>query len=139
MVSSYLLCLCGSKSIQYEKRKRGNQMNKTRVFSIVLCFCVVVFLIACPSGENGKDGDEIPFADKVWGTAQLIEMDNNDTAWYPQVGLDGSGNAVAVWRQFKIWSNRYVAGTGWGTAQLIETDSGGATDPPQVGVVEMVN
>ena len=111
------------------------QMNKTRIFCIVLCFCVVMFLIACPSGE---DGDETPFVDKVWGTPELIETDNSGNAFRPQVGVDGSGNAVAVWYQhdgtrYNIWSNRYVAGTGWGTAQLIETDSGDA-EVPQVGI-----
>ena len=81
-------------------------MNKTRIFCIVLCFCVVMFLIACSSGENG---DETPFEDRVWGTAQLIETESGD-AEYPQVGLDGSGNAIAVWFQddgtrYNIWSN----------------------------------
>ena len=110
-------------------------MNKTRIFCIVLCVCVVVSLIACPSGE---EGDETPFADKVWGTAQLIETDSG-WAYSPQVGVDGSGNAVAVWQQSdgtrnSIWSNRYLEGTGWGTAQLIETDNSGGASSPQVGV-----
>ena len=73
-----------------------------------------------------------------WGTAVPIETDNAGDAWYPQVAVDGSGNAVAVWKQddgtrWNIWSNRYVAGTGWGTAVLIETNAGGAWCP-QVAV-----
>lgn len=81
-------------------------MSKTRIFCIVLCVCVVVSLIACPSGE---EGDETPFADKVWGTAQLIETDSG-FALFAQVGVDGSGNAVAVWWQrdgarSNIWAN----------------------------------
>ena len=111
-------------------------MKKTRIFCIVLCVCVVVSLIACPSGEDG-DEVEVLFADKVWGTAELIETDDGN-AEYPQVGVDGSGNAVAVWEQedgtwWSIYSNRYVAGTGWGTAQLIETDNSGGAGGPEVG------
>ena len=73
-----------------------------------------------------------------WGTAQLIETDNSGDAGFPQVGIDGSGNAIAVWHQYDgarndIWSNRFVVGIGWGTAQIIETDSGNALHP-QVGV-----
>ena len=74
-----------------------------------------------------------------WGTAQLIETDNSGDAGGPQVGVDGSGNAIAVWGQSdgtrsNIWANRYVAGTGWGTAELIETDNRGSAWYPQVGV-----
>jgi hypothetical protein len=118
------------------------QMRNTRMLFIMLCFFVVVCLIACPSGEEGENcecKDEIPFPDKVWCTAHLIEMDS-DWAENPQVGVDGSGSAIAVWQQwdgtvyvYSIRANLYVPCTGWGTAQLIETDSG-AADNPQVGV-----
>ena len=75
--------------------------------------------------------------DGVWGTATLIETDVG-VAGSPQVAVDGSGNALAVWYQFdgtrnNIWANRYIAGTGWGTATLIETYAGNATSP-QVAV-----
>ena len=48
-----------------------------------------------------------------WGIATLIETDNTGNAQYPQVAVDGSGNAIAVWYQYdsvrnNIWSNRYV-------------------------------
>jgi len=50
-----------------------------------------------------------------WGTATLIETDNAGDASSPQVAVDSSGNAVAVWKQYdgtrkNIWANRYVAG-----------------------------
>jgi hypothetical protein len=72
-----------------------------------------------------------------WGTDELIETEDLD-AEYPQVAVDGSGNAVAVWMQsdlirYNIWSNRYVAGTGWSAAELIETGKGNA-EYPQVAV-----
>ena len=74
-----------------------------------------------------------------WGTAELIETDNAGFANFPQVAVDGSGNAVAVWAQwdgtnYSIWSNRYIPGFGWGTAQLIETDNAGFANNPQVAV-----
>ena len=61
-----------------------------------------------------------------WGTATLIESGAGDVS-APQLGMDASGNAIAVWVQsdgafypvYSIWFNRYVAGAGWGTASLI--------------------
>jgi Bacterial Ig-like domain len=69
-----------------------------------------------------------------WGTAALIETDNAGSAYSPQIAVDTSGNALAVWDQSdgtrnNIWSNRYVVGTGWGTATLIETDNNDAGNP----------
>jgi methyl-accepting chemotaxis protein len=74
-----------------------------------------------------------------WYGAQLIETDNSGNAMYPQVVVDSSGNATAVWHQSdgvreNIWANRYVVGSGWGVAQLIETDNTGAALYPQVAV-----
>ena len=74
-----------------------------------------------------------------WGTAALIETDNAGNAVYPQVAVDGSGNAVAVWYQsdgtrYNIWANRYTPSGGWGTAALIETDNAGDAVSPQVAM-----
>ena len=79
-----------------------------------------------------------------WGTATLIETDNTGTAQYPQVAVDGSGDAIAVWQQsdgatYSIWSNRYVAGTGWRVATLIETDNSGDAQYSQVAVDNLGN
>jgi VCBS repeat-containing protein len=75
----------------------------------------------------------------LWGTAELIETIDTGYAIYPQVAMDGAGNAIAVWVQYdgtrdNIWSNRYVAGTGWGTAQLIETNDAGRAWSPQIAI-----
>ena len=48
----------------------------------------------------------------LWGTAALIETDNAGDANNPQVAIDASGNALAVWSQsdgtrYNIWSNMY--------------------------------
>ena len=47
-----------------------------------------------------------------WGTAELIETDNAGSASPPQVAVDSSGNAIAVWDQwdgtrYNIWANRF--------------------------------
>ncbi len=46
-----------------------------------------------------------------WGVAALIEKDDAD-AYDPQIAIDASGNALAVWAQrdgarWNIWANRY--------------------------------
>jgi hypothetical protein len=38
--------------------------------------------------------------DAGWGTAQLIEQDDAGDAQYPELAIDGEGNATAVWMQY---------------------------------------
>ena len=105
--------------------------------------CMIVFLIllisACRSA-NGVDSGGGGEATKSWGTAGLIETDNAGDAQWPQVAMDASGNAVAVWHQsdgtrYNIWANRYTASThSWGTAALIETDNAGDAQFPEVAI-----
>lgn len=70
-----------------------------------------------------------------WGEAELIEHNDEGHAAEPSVGLDGSGNAIAVWSQFdgaleNIWANRFRPGQGWGEPELIEqNDEGNALHP----------
>jgi uncharacterized protein YkwD len=71
-----------------------------------------------------------------WGTAELFETDNAGNADQPQIALDSSGNAIAVWRQsdgtrYNIYANRFN-GTNWGTAELFETDNVGNAFQPQI-------
>ena len=59
-----------------------------------------------------------------WGTAEPIESQSEE-AGLPQVVVDRSGNATAVWIQMisgqgHIWSNRYVVGEGWGVEEEAE-------------------
>ena len=69
-----------------------------------------------------------------WSTATLIENITGN-AYYPQIAVDGRGNAIVVWPHFdgirsNIWSNRYDAGSEkWLTPELIETDVGAASSP----------
>ncbi len=75
-----------------------------------------------------------------WGTATLIETDDAGHAYYPQVSVDDSGNAVVVWHQNdgtsdNIYSNRYSVSAGsWGAAALIQSDDAGDAGFPQIGV-----
>jgi hypothetical protein len=72
-----------------------------------------------------------------WGDALIIGLDPimpaGDADW-PQVAMDGDGNAVAVWQvwmgtQQSIWSNQYVVGDGWYYAWPIEYDHADARSP----------
>ena len=74
----------------------------------------------------------------AWGAAVLIETDNVGGAGLPQVSVDASGNALAIWQQdgdasavltYDIWSNQYTAGSGWGTAARMETSAYRAASP----------
>jgi hypothetical protein len=71
-----------------------------------------------------------------WGSATLIENDNNGDAQYPQIAATSNGDAAVVWQQsdgahFNIWANRYSS-AGWGSASLIESNASGDALYPQV-------
>ncbi len=74
-----------------------------------------------------------------WGTAGLIESDSAGAASNPQVAIEGSGNALAVWEQsdgtrINILSNRYTSGSSWGSAELIESDDTGSAGNAHIAV-----
>jgi len=73
-----------------------------------------------------------------WGTAKRIETDDTGDAALPQIAMDATGTAIAIWRQndgFRdnIWANRFD-GASWGTAELIETDDAGNAGNPQIAM-----
>ena len=75
----------------------------------------------------------------AWGASQLIENDDTGSAWLPQVGADGAGNALAVWQQhdgfrWNILSNRFVAGVGWGVPQSAESYGFANAEDPRLAV-----
>jgi hypothetical protein len=46
------------------------------------------------------------------GTAELVEADNAGNAGYPQIAIDSSGTAIAVWTQSdgtrtNVYANRF--------------------------------
>lgn len=68
-----------------------------------------------------------------WDAATLIET-GSGAADSPDVAVNPSGKAIAVWRQqdgvrTNIWANHFVPGTGWGTATLIDVGGGRAESP----------
>jgi hypothetical protein len=74
-----------------------------------------------------------------WSVPERIETDNAGDAQRPQVALDPSGNAVAVWFQSdgtgdNIWANRFTRSGGWSIAELIETDDLGNAFNPEVAL-----
>jgi hypothetical protein len=74
-----------------------------------------------------------------WGTKERIETDDRGAALVPQLAMDPSGNAVAVWQhfdgtRFNIWANRYTPDEGWARAEPLETDDAGDAVAPQIAV-----
>ena len=74
-----------------------------------------------------------------WGVETLIETADDGNSFDPMIDMDGSGNAVAVWRQddgaiYNVVSNRYTPGSGWGTAEIIESGDGQVQPPTNVAV-----
>jgi Bacterial Ig-like domain len=55
-----------------------------------------------------------------WGTAALIETQDNDDAHTPRVAADAAGNVTALWSHGSpgsgIYGNRYIPNRGWGQA-----------------------
>jgi hypothetical protein len=73
-----------------------------------------------------------------WSAAALIETSDGDAA-QPQIAIDASGNALAVWqlydgKSFQIRWNRYTPGSGWGTAAPLEIGAAGAAFAPQIAI-----
>ena len=70
-----------------------------------------------------------------WEGPRRIELDDlsDNSPAQIGVGIDEAGNAIAVWTQWagslRLWTNRYVVGTGWQTAELLEQDSKPAMNP----------
>jgi 6-phosphogluconolactonase (cycloisomerase 2 family) len=75
-----------------------------------------------------------------WSTAAARAIENNDgNAFAPQVALDASGNARAIWFEFdsdasparnRVWSSRYTVNNDqWGAAAPVEDTPGSATEP----------
>lgn len=72
-----------------------------------------------------------------WGISELIEFDDSTAAFNPDVSVDPSGNATAVWEHWggpsmTIWSNRYVVGEGWEETALVDTETPTGSFNPEV-------
>lgn len=75
-----------------------------------------------------------------WGTATLLELDNQDDVFNAQVAMDANGNAIAVWEQADgklghAFARRYSASSGqWGTVTPLEPDTQIETYLPQMAM-----
>src|SRR2546425_369088 len=70
-----------------------------------------------------------------WEDEQLIAINGS----VPDVALDASGNATAVWiqwdgTQYDAFASRFAPGTGWGTATRISIGHSIPESPPKVAV-----
>ena len=77
-----------------------------------------------------------------WGKEVMIETDNINANYNPQIAIDSNGNAMAVWDHngggagtSSIFANRFDASTNsWDTEILIETDNNGDAVNPQLAI-----
>jgi hypothetical protein len=116
---------------------------RRRWLSAVLA--MTMLLSACGGGGGGGSAPSIsptptpPSLPKAWAGAALIETNNLGDANIPQIAMNASGVAMAVWTQSdgirdNIWANRYTPSSGWGTATMIETINAGDADVPQIAI-----
>jgi hypothetical protein len=89
-------------------------------------------------GVSPRIGFKRYTAGSGWGTAELIET-GNGSAQDPQIAVNGSGHAIAVWQHTEsirgsVRAISYTPGSGWGTAELIEFDDVGDAILPQVAI-----
>lgn len=82
-------------------------------------------------------------AGKTWLAATRVNAAPYGDVYDPKIAYDSAGNAMAVWMQtdvgsnrYDLWANRYVAGTGWGTPLKIYSNTTTQTpvQRPQLGV-----
>ncbi len=76
-----------------------------------------------------------------WAMPGVISTGSLGVALSPQIAMDNSGNAIAVWRQYdtsgryNIWASRYVAANiAWAAPVRIESDITGDAFDPQLAV-----
>lgn len=74
-----------------------------------------------------------------WGAHERIDATATSGSRLPQIAVDGSGNAIAVWQRGQagiasIWSARYETDGGWGLGQVIDADSTHSAFAPQIAV-----
>ena len=101
--------------------------------------------------DNGTRDDiwAARFSDSAWGQPERIDRYDADDKNDPDVAVDGSGVAHAVWSQTdpdfaNIWSSQYTRGSGWGAPELIEPPNDDPRDDadavtPSVGINSLGN
>lgn len=74
-----------------------------------------------------------------WSAPDLFEMDDSGYASGFRIATGGTGDTLAIWRQFngtldRIWVNWYVPGLGWMTPHQIVASETSIFDKPRVAV-----
>jgi hypothetical protein len=74
-----------------------------------------------------------------WAAAELLETNEDGSAYAPRVAVDGEGNAMVVWMQpsanaLQVWWNRYDATAGWRNALFIQQAVPGDNYYPRVAI-----
>ena len=92
-----------------------------------------------PADSGGRDSlwaNRYDATAGTWGTATTIENDNSADAENPQVAIDASGNAIAVWVQGStVFANRYDAqAASWGVRMRLDPDAAAGGASPQVAM-----
>jgi hypothetical protein len=82
--------------------------------------------------------------DVGWGTPEMIATNNTETVFDPQIAVNSSGFAMAVWQQYSgtqinLWANTYEPGFGWNISELIEFDDSGNVSEPRIVMDENGN
>jgi hypothetical protein len=77
------------------------------------------------------------FSGASWGTAVRLENVNTGDASHPGIGVDASGNAIALFpisdgTRDNLWAARYSGGS-WGSASMIESENLGSAARPVIG------
>lgn len=77
--------------------------------------------------------------DSGWKVPKRVDVNDSAVSINPEISVDPSGNAIAVWSQHdgtrnNIWMNRYISGVGWGNKEMIETDNAGDAELPQTAI-----
>jgi hypothetical protein len=83
------------------------------------------FVIWVQNGDTYNDIWTVRFSGSNWGPPERIDSYEDGDKQEPDIAVDGTGVAHAVWSQAdpdfaNIWVNVYMPGLGWGTAQLLE-------------------
>jgi hypothetical protein len=123
------------------RRPKGAPSEATRVIRrtatpVVLLALLLTLLPSWPAASAPAPGG--------WSGPVPLEFDDVHDTMVPQVAVDPTGNATAVWNQWgattnDIWASRFTVGYGWGAPVLIETGGGFYARDPQVGVDALGN
>ncbi len=80
-------------------------------------------------------------AHQEWGRAHLMQTSDSAHSYNPQVAINASGQAMAVWVQmdsaqgtYGIWSSRLEPSAGWGAAVQVERDNTAPTYAPGIAI-----